>query len=125
MKQLFTTRSKADLTGWLEEEGFTKVVFAGSESYLTTYWLGQPVTFKLIRREGAETFYKEAFGGSILVFEIVIQDHTVSYDSYCPILLFGLWNIKLSFKKNAAWLFKYRKEGYEVWERFEQYLKNT
>ncbi len=119
-----TNISMADVNAWFEKEGFEKAAFAKNTEYITSHWLGQPVTFKLLKRAGFDTFYKEAFGGSLLVFEVSIRNHTLTYDCYCPILLFGIWTIKLTFKQHANGIFKYRREGYQIREKFEQFITN-
>lgn len=115
--------SPAELDRWFTKKGFEKAEFQKAHEYVSGYWLDQSVSVKLTRREGFTTYYKAAYGGSFLVFEVALQGQTLSYDCYCPIWLFGIWTRKLSFKQDAGGIVKYRKEGYEVEEKFKRFLE--
>ena len=111
---------------WFYKQGFNKVNFGNDNNYtVTTYWLNKPVVFKLSEIEGFSTFYTEGSGGGLIVFEVKVEQNVMTYNCYCPILLFGFWNIKLSFKKNAGWITKYRKEGYFLNQKFKEFLKSS
>lgn len=114
--------SPAELAKWFTKQGFEKVEFKKAHEYVSSYWLDQSVSVKLTRRDGFDTWYKVAYGGSFLVFEVALQGHTLSYDCFCPIWLFGIWSRKVSFKKDAGGIVKYRKEGYEFEEKFKRFL---
>ena len=122
MQSLKTKKSYKDLGYWLRKKKFTCIEFQDKSEYISTYWLNQPVTFKLKEEVGFETWYKEAFGGSLIVFEIAYEEGNVKIRGYCPLLLFGFWSMKLSFKKKAGFLFKYRKEGYNIQEELLEFL---
>jgi hypothetical protein len=107
----------------LHEQGFTPVHFSGPTERLTTFNSGHLLVFKLRQRPQHVTFYKEATGGSLMVFEVAMVNGKVRYTGYCPILLFGIWERKVSFKANAGILAPYRKEGYEVAQRFKRMLE--
>ena len=117
-----TTINPQDLDSWFQKQGFEAIEFEGKKEYISTFWLGQAVTFQLVERDGYTTYWKEAFGGSIIVFEVLNDGKSVKYSGYCPLLLFGLWNMKLSFKEKASKLFQYRKQGYEIEQEFKKYL---
>jgi len=124
MVEIRSNKTEAELGKWFLKQGFTHLHFEKKSEIISTYWLDHPVTFKLTKREGFNTYYKEAFGGSLVVFEVALQDQKVVYEGYSPMLLFGIWSKKMSFKKEATGLFKYRKEGYEWGEQLKQYLDN-
>lgn len=113
----------ADLQKWFHKQGFVQAAFEKGRVHISSYWQGESVSFKLTRREGFDTFYKSAYGGSLLVFEVSNQAENRGYDCYCPIWLFGIWTIKLPFKQGAGGAFRYRKEGYQLHEKFKRYLE--
>ena len=100
------------LTSWLGGKGFRVVDFLGKNKLLiSTYHLGQTLVFQLAPNEGYTTFIKEGSGGSLIVFEVKAVEGELRYQGYCPILLFGLWPKKLTFKRDAK-LLSFRAEGY-------------
>ncbi len=113
----------SQLQKWFEKQGFTQAAFQKNREYVTNYSGGRAIAFRLTRREGFETFYKGAYGGSLLVFEVAVQNGQLSYDCYCPLWLFGIWTIKLAFKPDAGGIFRYRKEGHQVEEKFKRFLE--
>lgn len=115
--------SNIDIGKWFRSKGFEKIEFRNGKKFLSTHWLNQPISFKLIEVENFTTFVKSAFGGSILVFECKIEEGKIKYNCYSPLWLFGIWNIKLEFKKKATYFFKYLEEGYEIKEEFDIYIK--
>jgi hypothetical protein len=117
--------SNIDIGRWFRSKGFEKIEFSNGRKFLSTHWLNQTISFKLIEVENFTTYVKSAFGGSILVFEYKIEDGKLKYNCYSPIWLFGIWNIKLKFKKKATYFFKYLKEGYEIKEAFDLYINKA
>lgn len=107
---------------WFQRQGFTRVQFNGSTERITTFNMGNTLVFKLRERPDHATFYKEAAGGSLIAFEVSTVNGKVQYTGYCPLLLFGFWERKMSFKANAGMLAPYRKEGFEVAQRFMRML---
>lgn len=107
----------------LHDQGFTPVQFSGPTERITTFNTGHTLVYKLRQRPHHITFYKEAAGGSLIVFEVAVVNGKVRYTGYCPILLFGIWERKVSFKANAGILAPYRKEGYELAQRFKRMLE--
>lgn len=85
--------------------------------------MGHMLVFKLRERAEHITFYKEATGGSLIVFEVSTVNGKVQYSGYCPLLLFGIWERKVSFTADAGLLAPYRKEGFELAQRFKRLLK--
>jgi len=81
------------------------------------------LVFKLRQRPDHLTFYKEAAGGSLIVFEVSTKEGKVQYTGYCPLLIFGIWERKMSFKADAGLLAPYRKEGFELAQRFKRMLE--
>jgi hypothetical protein len=108
---------------WFRKQGFTPVHFTGPTERITTFNLAHLLVYKLRERPDHVTFYKEATGGSLIVFEVSIMEGKVRYTGYCPLLLFGIWERKLSFKADAGKLASYRKEGFEVAQRFKRMLE--
>ncbi|MBK9512609.1 MAG: hypothetical protein IPO05_03065 [Flavobacteriales bacterium] len=108
---------------WFQGQGFTSVRFAGPTEHITTFNMGHTLVFKLRQRPDHLTFYKEAAGGSLIVFEVTTKHDKVQYSGYCPLLLFGIWERKMSFKADAGMLAPYRKEGFVVAQRFKRMLE--
>lgn len=111
------------VVGWFHQQGFTDVHFQGPTAHITTFNMGHTLVFKLRQRPDHRTFYKEATGGSLIVFEVTTMDGKVQYTGYCPVLLFGLWERKVSFKADAGSLAPYRKEGFEVAQGLKRMLE--
>jgi len=111
------------LGDWFRKQGFTHVHFAGPTERITTFNMGHLLVYKLRQRPDHVTFYKEAAGGSLIVFEVAVVNGQVRYTGYCPLLLFGMWERKLSFKADAGKLVSYRREGFEVAQRFKRMLE--
>ena len=93
-------------------------VFEHGKARVMTDRMGEFIVFKLTQRPDHDTYYKEAHGGALIVFEIKVDEEHVSYEGYCPLLLFGFWEKKLSFKQGAGGLFKYRDEGHRMELKF-------
>lgn len=108
---------------WFQGQGFTRAVFTSPTERITTFNMGHVLVFKLRERPEHITFYKEASGGSLIVFEVSVVNGTVQYTGYCPLLLFGIWERKVSFKADAGLLAPYRKEGFELAQRFKRLLE--
>lgn len=108
---------------WFRAQGFARMRFDVPVERITTHSMGQLVFFKLRERADHVTYYKEATGGSLIVFEVSTSDGKVRYTGYCPLLLFGFWERKVSFKPDAGMLAPYRKEGFEVAQRFKRMLE--
>ena len=108
---------------WFKGQGFTQIRFEGPTEHITTFNMGHLLVYKLRQRPDHVTFYKEAAGGSLIVFEVAVVNGQVRYTGYCPLLLFGIWERKLSFKADAGKLASYRKEGFEVAQRFTRMLE--
>ncbi|HOZ40892.1 MAG TPA: hypothetical protein PLL25_08820 [Flavobacteriales bacterium] len=108
---------------WFQGQGFTQVHFSGPIERITTINMGHTLVFKLRELPDHFTFYKEAAGGSLIVFEVTTMSGKVQYTGYCPLLLFGIWERKVSFKADASMLAPYRKEGFEVAQRFKRMLE--
>jgi hypothetical protein len=85
--------------------------------------MGHMLVFKLRERPDHFTFYKEATGGSLIVFEVSAVNGKVKYAGYCPLLLFGIWERKVSFKAGAGLLAPYRKEGFDLAQRFKRMVE--
>ncbi|MDW3645737.1 MAG: hypothetical protein R8P61_01575 [Bacteroidia bacterium] len=122
MQTIKTEKSYKDIGYWLRKKKFAHIEFNSKSEYISTSWLNQPVTFKLTEKVGFETWYKEAFGGSLIVFELALENGNMKMMGYCPLLLFGFWPLKLSFKKKAGFIFKYRKQGYNIQKEFQAFL---
>jgi hypothetical protein len=53
-----------------------------------------------------------------------MDNGVVRYEGYCPLLLFGIWERKLSFKADAGAFTGYRNEGFVVEQRLRRFLKD-
>jgi len=124
-RNLFTIKkaiSQRSLNDWFKIKGFKPVDFEKGKFGILTYWLGQPLYFSLKENQGYTTFIKQAFGGSLLVFEIKRTESELDCQCYSPIMLFGYKRIELSFQEKAMWITKYRKEGYHIMKEFEEFV---
>ena len=108
---------------WFKGQGFTQVQFDGPTERISTFNRAHMLVYKLRERPDYFTFYKEAAGGSLIVFEVTTKDDKVQYTGYCPLLLFGIWERKLSFNADAGLLAPYRKEGFELAQRFKRMVE--
>lgn len=106
---------------WFRQEGFTRITFAGPTERISTN-AGEIIVHKLRERSGYSTFYKEATGGALVVFELAVKGGHIHYDGYCPLLLFGLWERKLRFKADAGPYTSYRHEGFIIEQRLRSFL---
>lgn len=109
-------------TRWFEAHHFTPAEFKKGKAWVFTHDGGSTFSYKLRERMGYTTWYKEAAGGSLIVLEVTEDEFGVKFGGYCPLLLFGIWERKLSFKPDAGWLTRYRKEGWELAQAFRQHL---
>lgn len=125
MKATLTHITLPQLHSWFKKQKFQLAEFEKEKLYLSTNQMGQTVAFKLTQKPGFDTFYRETKEGALLVFEVQLKDGHLTYHGYCPIWLFGIWTIKLSFKKNAKWPFRYRKEGARVEGRLLDYCGDS
>lgn len=108
---------------WFQRQGFTQVKFDGPTERITMFNRGHMLVYKLHERSDHVTFHKESAGGSLIVFEVSPKEGKVQYTGYCPLLLFGFWERKVSFKADAGLLAPYRKEGFELAQRFKRMLE--
>ena len=108
---------------WFQEEGFQHLVFSGPTERISTN-TAETILYKLHKRAGHDTFYKEATGGALIVFEVSMVNGAVRYEGYCPLLLFGIWERKLNFKADAGPFTSYRNEGFVVEQRLRRCLKD-
>jgi hypothetical protein len=95
----------------------------GPTERISTFNMGHMLVYKLRERKDHVTFHKEATGGSLIVFEVSTKEGKVHYTGYCPLLLFGIRERKLSFKADAGLLAPYRKEGFELAQRFKRMVE--
>lgn len=116
------TERRSQIDRWFSAHGFSRVTFEKGKLRYNTFSMGETIIFKLTERPGHTTYYKESTGGALIVLEVMVNEHAISYDGYCPLLLFGIWSKKLSFKKNASGLFKYRDEGHCIEQKFLEHI---
>ena len=79
---------------------------------------------KVEKNHGFDTYCKEDLPGSLLVFEIKITKDKFHCISYCPLMLFGFIGYKISFKKKASWITRYRENGFKYYQELKNYIKN-
>lgn len=106
--------ARVDLADWFTRQGFTAAKFTNGIGWVFTTSDEHSFSYKLHERPGYTTWHKQATGGSLIVFEVMADEFGVKFDGYCPLLLFGIWERKLSFKPDAGWLTRYRKEGWAL-----------
>ena len=113
------------LDHWFRGRGFMMAVFEHGKARVMTDRMGEFIVFKLTQRPDHGTYYKEAHGGALIVFEIKVDEEHVSYAGYCPLLLFGFWEKRLRFKQGASGLFSYRDEGHRMELELVRFLRKT
>ncbi|MEO7080302.1 MAG: hypothetical protein ABIY71_02205 [Flavobacteriales bacterium] len=116
--RLSLAERRSKMARWFDARGFTLAEFDKSTLRFSTYRMEELIVFKLSERSGYQTFYKRSNEGALIVFEVIVNEYGISYDGYCPLLLFGIWPKKLAFKQGASGLFKYRDEGYRIEQQF-------
>ncbi|MEZ5008494.1 MAG: hypothetical protein R2728_13705 [Chitinophagales bacterium] len=124
MERLNINISSQQIHKWFRANGFKLVKFENGKTYIASYYNGGFTSVKLKEKPGFDTFYKEAYGSAIIVYDVCVDDGILIYEGYCPIWLFGLWLKKVSFKKSANGIFQYRREGFFVEEKFQQFLSS-
>ena len=112
------TERRSQIARWFTAHGFSTAAFKKGKLRYSTYSPGETIIFKLTERPGHDTYYKETTDGALIVFEVMAGEDKISYEGYCPLLLFGIWSKKLRFKKGASGLFKYRDEGHRIEQEF-------
>ncbi len=112
------TQQRSAIARWFSAQGFSTAAFEKGKLRLSSFNTGETIVFKLIERPNHDTYYKETTGGALIVFEVMADEGSISYDGYCPLLLFAIWSKRLRFKKGASGLFKYRDEGYRIEQKF-------
>ena len=122
MKSIHLSLDVAIIDRWFRQQRFRITEFKAEKAFVSTYWGGKQIVYKLIKREGFTTYYKEGHYGSLIVFEVSGAANTISYEGYCPIWLFGIWVIRRSFKEQTSWWQKYRMEGYGIERKFQEFL---
>ena len=122
LKKLNTNISAVEIGKWFKGQGFKLVQFNNGKTHISSYWDGQMTSVKLKQKAGFDTYFKKAYGGALIVYDITIHNNILMYEGYCPIWLFGIWNKKIAFKKSASGIFKYRSEGFIVEEKFKRFL---
>ena len=116
----FTAHQPAHLDRWFTARGFQTALFNKGRLRVTTNRMGEPISFRLKHRPGYTIYYKETTEGALIVFEVKMDADRIGYAGYCPLLLFGIWPVKLSFKPGARAPFKYRAEGFRIAQEFAQ-----
>lgn len=109
---------RSQIACWFNSQGFTAASFEKGILRVSTLSTGEVIVFKLAERPNHDTYYKESTGGALIVFEVMVNEYVISYEGYCPLLLFGIWSKRLSFKNGATGLFKYRDEGHRIEQKF-------
>jgi len=115
---------RSNLDQWFRRHGFRIAEFEKGKLRVSTHRMGEMIVFKLTERAGHTTYYKEATGGALIVFEVSVGDQAIRYEGYCPLLLFGIWAKKVTFKQGAGALTKYRDEGYRLEQKFQEFLRS-
>ncbi len=104
---------------WFKNKGFTLVDFENRKS--GSYTDGIYVSIK--ENELFKTYCKEDIYGSLLIFEVKTTYNRFECICYTPILLFGFFNMKASFKQKASAVSKYRQHGYEYLEELKEFIR--
>ncbi|MEM7658997.1 MAG: hypothetical protein AAF399_22935 [Bacteroidota bacterium] len=112
----------AQIEAWFRKQGFQQVGFTAGVFETSVDVGAQPIFHKLKERPGYATFYREAKGGAILVFEVQLQEKTLLVEAYAPMLVFGMVRKELAFKPKGGLLTPYLKQGYQVWAALGRFL---
>ncbi len=110
-------------------QGFEQAAFVNGICWAVTSYDDKYFTFKLRERPGNgqeppyQTWHKAIDGGALIVLEVAVGDNEIHCDGYCPLLLFGIWEKKLSLKPDAPWPFKSRAEGWHLLQALEVQLQ--
>ena len=111
----------ASLAHWFSRQGFQSVAFQNGKFETSVDVGAQPIFHKLTERPGYQTYYREAKGGAILVFEVQAQETRLLVEAYAPMMVFGMVRKELAFKPKGGLLTPYLTEGYQVWEGLREY----
>ncbi len=114
----------AAYTRWFEARGFQIANFKKGRSRVTTYRGGEHIAFRLKERPGYTIYYKETKEGALIVFEVKVNSDRVHFEGYCPLLVFNIWPVRISFKPDARFPFKYRAEGYGIAQDLARYVSS-
>ena len=117
-----TNINKADIEDWFTRNRFTKIEFSGKKEFLSTFYKGETVGFKIKKIEGFDTFYKESSGGTMLIFEYKIANNKLFYNCYAPLWLFGIWTKKIEFKEETNKRSLHLQEGFKIRQAFESWI---
>ena len=111
---------------WFEDNEFQLIQFKNNKSNAIIeagYYSSATVIYhKIKKKENFKTYYKEDFGGSLLVFEIRVSNAKFECIGYSPITLFGFYRIKVSFKEKSGVLAKYRQHGYKNLKALKKFI---
>lgn len=98
---------------WFTDRNFTEVEFRKRRELVNTVRDEHVLAFMLKHRPDYRTFFGETVDGALIVFEVKVDGEHIFWDGHCPLLVFAVWTVKLSFKPRAP-ILKYRAEGYRV-----------
>ncbi|HMN05900.1 MAG TPA: hypothetical protein PKD45_09245 [Flavobacteriales bacterium] len=107
---------------WFRKHGFREAAFHKGRCTVHTVREDQVFVFKLKERSGYHTFYHVTGHDALIVFEVRVDGARILWEGYCPLLLFAIWPIRLSFKPRAS-LLKYRAEGYRMAQAFGEMVQ--
>lgn len=105
-----------DLERWMRRRRYQKIDFDGQDFTTSTYWGSKEIFYKIEFDSDLDVYYREGSYGGLIVVEMRISPGKIAVRGYCPWLIFGLFNVKWSFKERPLSWMKYRKEGYhDIW----------
>jgi hypothetical protein len=113
----------SQLESWFRKQGFQLIAFTDGKFELSVDHGAQPIFHRLKEHPGYASYYREAQGGALLVFEVQLQNNRLLVEAYAPMLVFGMIRKEAAFKPKAGLLTRYLKEGYKVWEAFGAYVQ--
>jgi len=114
-----------ELTSWFTSNDFSLLFFEEGSFEIVTTNGGTPIYHSLKENKGYKTYAKEAFGGSLLVFEVNLKTDKIDIECYAPMKLFGFIRLEKPFTEKASFITKYKKEGYAYMVALESFIRNN
>ncbi len=114
------------ITDWFVSNDFQRLEFENGQFEIVTHVVAtRPIYYNIKENSGYTSYAKQAYGGSILVFEINSTPDKIDCQCYAPMLLFGIIRLELNFKEKASWITKYRREGYKHMVNLKEFITNN
>ncbi len=117
--------SKRDIERWMRRRQFQMVDFQGEDFRTSTFWGGKEIFYKIDCQNDADVYFREGSLGGLIVIEMQVMSSEIALRGYCPWLIFGLFNVKWSFKDRPLSWMKYRQEGFYDMRALKSWLDQS